>query len=446
MVVFKRKAYSKLLEWKNKYADSYAILVEGARRVGKSTLVEEFAKQEYKSYILIDFSTASKDLKKCFDDIADLDRFFLMIQTYTGVQLIERESVIVFDEVQLFPKARQAIKYLVADGRYDYIETGSLISIKKNVKDILIPSEEMKLKLYPLDYEEFLWATGNDAYRLVKEFYDKKLVAGNSVNRKLMRDFRIYMAVGGMPQAVMAYLKKKSFMEIDEVKREIIRLYEDDFRKIDSSGYSARIYRDVPTQLSHNKKRYVISSATRRKTQRKDLERLYDVVDSQTVLISYNVAKPDISLTSTIDPDSYKMYIADTGLFVTLMFIDRPAAENVLYEKLLADKLPANLGYLYENVAAQMITASGRELCYHTWLKEESTHYYEVDFLIGKKQKIVPIEIKSSATKSHKSIEAFCEKYSQIIDRPYIFSQKDISNDGQTILMPIYMMPFLLES
>ena len=445
MPIFKRKAYDKLLMWKKDSEGKYAILVEGARRVGKSTLVEEFAKKEYKSYILLDFSSTSKDIKNCFDDIADLDRFFLMLQTYTGVQLIERESVVIFDEVQLFPKARQAIKYLVADGRYDYIETGSLISIKKNVKDILIPSEEQKLKLYPLDYEEFLWATGNETYRILKDFFDKKQAIG-AVNRKLMRDFRIYIAVGGMPQAVSAYIEKKTFREIDEVKRSIIQLYEDDLRKIDPSGFSARIYRDIPAQLSHNKKRYVISSATGRKTQKKDLERLYDVIDSQTVLVSYNVTKPDISLTSTKDPDSFKMYIADTGLFVTLMFIDRPAAENIIYEKLLADKLPANLGYLYENVAAQMIAASGRELCYHTWHKKESTHYYEIDFLIGKKQKVIPIEIKSSATKSHKSIEAFCEKYSKIIHMAYIFSQKDITNDDQTSLMPIYMMPFLLES
>ena len=445
MAVFKRKLYSKLLEWKTKYAGRYAILVEGARRVGKSTLVEEFAQNEYKSYILIDFSEASKDIKDCFDDIADLDRFFLRLQTIIGVQLINRDSVIIFDEVQLYPRARQAIKYLVADGRYDYIETGSLISIKKNVKDILIPSEEMKLKLYPLDYEEFLWATGNETYRLLKDFYDKKTPIGNSVNRKLMRDFRMYMAVGGMPQAVQAYLEKKSFREIDEVKRNIIRLYEDDFRKIDASGLSSRIYKDVPSQLSKNKKRYVISSATGKKTQKRDLERLYDVIDSQTVLASYNITKPDISLSGTKDLGSYKLYIADTGLFVTLMFIDRPVAENILYEKLLSDKLPANLGYLYENVAAQMIAASGRELCYHTWLKDGSTHYYEMDFLIGQKQKVVPIEIKSSATTSHKSIDVFCEKYSKITSRPYIFSQKDISNDGQTLFMPIYMLPFLLE-
>lgn len=445
MTVFKRKLYDKLLEWKNTYAGQYAVLVEGARRVGKSTLVEEFARNEYQSYVLIDFSEASNEIRGCFDEIADLDRFFLRLQTYTGVQLKERHSVIIFDEVQLFPRARQAIKYLVADGRYDYIETGSLISIKKNVKEILIPSEEMKLKLYPLDYEEFLWATGNETYRLLKEFFDKKTEVGNAVNRKLMRDFRIYMAVGGMPQAVLAYLDRKSFREIDEVKRGILHLYEDDFRKIDSSGRSSRIFRDIPSQLSHNRRRYVISSATGKKMQKRDLERLYDILDSQTVLASYNISKPDISLTSTKDPDSYKLYIADTGLFVTLMFIDRPVAENILYEKLVGDKLPADLGYLYENAAAQIIAASGRELCYHTWHKKNSTHYYEIDFLIGKDQKIIPVEIKSSATSSHKSIDAFCEKYAKISSRPYVFSQKDVSSDGQTLLMPIYMLPFLME-
>ena len=445
MKVFKRKLYERLLEWKNRYSGKYAILIEGARRVGKSTLVKEFARNEYKSYILLDFSVASKDIKSCFEDIADLDRFFLRLQTITGVQLLNRESVIIFDEVQLYPTARQAIKYLVADGRYDYIETGSLISIKKNVKEILIPSEEKKIKLYPLDYEEFLWATGNETYRLLKDFYDKKSAVGNSVNRKLMRDFRIYMAVGGMPQAVLAYLEKKDFREIDEVKRSIIRLYEDDFRKIDSSGLSSRIYRDVPSQLSQNKKRYVISSATGRKTQKRDIERIFDVIDSQTVLVSYNITKPDISLSSTKDLGCYKLYLADTGLFVTLMFIDRPVTENLLYEKLLSDKLSANLGYLYENAAAQMIASSGRELCYHTWLKEGSTHYYEMDFLIGLRQKVVPIEIKSSATTAHKSIDVFCNKYSQITSRPYIFSQKDVSNDGTTLFMPMYMLPFLLE-
>ncbi len=445
MTVFKRKLYDKLLEWKNNYAGQYAVLVEGARRVGKSTLVEEFARKEYQSYVRVDFSEASNEIRDCFDEIADLDRFFLRLQTYTGVQLVERQSAIIFDEVQLFPRARQAIKHLVADGRYDYIETGSLISIKKNVKDILIPSEEMKLKLYPLDYEEFLWATGNETYRLLKDFFDKKTEVGNALNRKLMRDFRIYMAVGGMPQAVLAYLDRKSFREIDEVKRGILRLYEDDFRKIDPSGLSSRIFRDIPSQLSHNRRRYVISGATGKKTQKRDLERLYDILDSQTVLASYNISKPDISLTSTKDPDSYKLYIADTGLFVTLMFIDRPVAENILYEKLLADKLPANLGYLYENAAAQIIAASGRELCYHTWHKKDSTHYYEIDFLIGKDQKIIPVEIKSSATSSHKSIDAFCEKYAKISARPYIFSQKDVASDGQTLLMPMYMLPFLME-
>ncbi len=443
MPIFKRKAYNRILEWKNDSKGTSALLIEGARRVGKSTLVKGFAKNEYKSYILIDFSNASDNIKKCFEEVSDLDMFFLMLQTYTGVKLIERNSVIIFDDVQLFPKARQAIKYLVADGRYDYIETGSFISIKKNVKDILIPSEEQKLTLYPLDYEEFMWAIGNDTYQLLKYFLEKQQTT--FINKKLMRDFRIYMAVGGMPQAVKAYLGKKTFWEIDKVKRSIIKLYEDDFRKIDASGFTERIYKDIPAQLSHNKKRYVISSATGRKTQKKDFERLFNVIDSQTALVSYNVTAPDIKLSSTKDPDCYKMYIADIGLLVTLMYIDRPAKENVLYEQLLADKLPANLGYLYENVAAQMIAASGKPLYHHTWLKNEGTHYYDIDFLIRRKQKVIPVDIKPAAIKSHKSIGAFCEKYSQIADRPYIFSQNDISKDGQTLLLPIYMLPFLLE-
>ncbi len=446
MEVFKRKLYNSLLEWKKNHSGKYAVLIEGARRVGKSTLVEEFAKKEYVSYILIDFSKPSKEIESCFDDISDLNRFFLRLQTHYNVKLEERKSVIVFDEVQLFPSARQAIKHLVADGRYDYIETGSLISIKKNVKSILIPSEEKKLKLYPMDYEEFLWATGNDTFRLLEEFYNNKIPVGDATNRKLMRDFRIYMAVGGMPQAVRAYLDRKMFSEIDEVKRSILQLYEDDFRKIDPSGKTSRIFKNIPSQLAHNRRRYVISSATGKKTQERDKERLYDAIDSQTVLASYNITQPNPILQHTIDPDIFKLYIADTGLFVTLMFIDKPIADNSLYKKLLSDKLPANLGYLYENMAAQMIATSGRRLYYHTWKKENSTHYYEIDFLIGNGKKVTPIEIKSSATRSHKSIDEFCQIYSGIIDRPFLFSQKDISKDREIAFMPMYMLPFLLES
>ncbi len=252
--MFKRKALEKLKHWKEKKAPKYSVLLEGARRVGKSTIAEEFAKQEYRSYIKVDFANITQDILDVFDDIANLDIFFLRLQTATGITLYKRDSVIIFDEIQLMPKVRQAIKYLVADGRYDYIETGSLISIKKNVKDIVLPSEEMKIQIYPMDYEEFMWAIGNDTYGVLRDLYKYGKLVGNSLNRKLMRDFRIYMAVGGMPQAVEAYVEGRNFIEIDEVKREIIDLYKDDFFKIDNTGLIGRMYDSVPTQLATDKR------------------------------------------------------------------------------------------------------------------------------------------------------------------------------------------------
>lgn len=441
---FKRKAYDKLLEWKNHYADQYSILLEGARRVGKSTLAEEFAKNEYETYILIDFAHASKAVMECFDDINEHDLFFLRLQTVTGTQLIPHRSVIIFDEIQLFPEARQAIKYLVKDGRYHYIETGSLISIKKNVEHILIPSEEMKLPVYPMDYEEFLWATGNDNYETIRMLYETGKPVGQQINRKLMRDYRIYMAVGGMPQAVVAYVQGKNFTEIDTVKRSIIQLYEDDFKKIDTSGKIASIYRSIPAQLSRNTKRFILTTATQKKKTDKDDERLFDLIDSKTVLISYNSTDPGISLSNTKELESYKLYVADTGLFVTLLFIDRPSVENDIYAKLLSDKLPANLGYLYENVVAQSIAATDRDLYYHTWEKEGSTHYYEVDFLLSSGTKVKALEVKSSGTGKHESINKFREKYSKVIGDTYIVSQKDVSRDGNLKYKPVYMIDFLL--
>lgn len=366
---FKRKAYDKLVQWKTDYAQNYAVLLEGARRVGKSTIAEQFARNEYRSYILIDFSKASNEIKSCFDDINDLDMFFLRLQALTGVNLYKEESVVIFDEVQLFPKARQAIKHLVKDGRYHYIETGSLISIKKNVENILIPSEEMKIEVYPMDYEEFCWAT-NQNFDMLKKIYDMNKSIGQEVNRKLMRDIRVYMAVGGMPQAVEAYTVGQNFSMIDQIKRQIIVLYEDDFKKIDPSGRLSSIYHSIPAQLSKEAKRYSLSKTLGRRKNEKDDSLIYDLIDSKTVIASYNSTDPRVSLSLTKDLSSYKLYIADTGLFVTLMFIDRPATENEIYAKLLADKLPANLGYLYENLVAQMITSTGRELYYHTWEKK----------------------------------------------------------------------------
>ena len=406
---FKRKAYDKLVQWKTDYAQNYAVLLEGARRVGKSTIAEQFARNEYRSYILIDFSKASNEIKSCFDDINDLDMFFLRLQALTGVNLYKEESVVIFDEVQLFPKARQAIKHLVKDGRYHYIETGSLISIKKNVENILIPSEEMKIDVYPMDYEEFCWAT-NQNFDMLKKIYDMNKSIGQEVNRKLMRDIRVYMAVGGMPQAVEAYTAGQNFSMIDQIKRQIIVLYEDDFKKIDPSGRLSSIYHSIPAQLSKEAKRYSLSKTLGRRKNEKDDSLIYDLIDSKTVIASYNSTDPRVSLSLTKDLSSYKLYIADTGLFVTLMFIDRPATENEIYAKLLADKLPANLGYLYENLVAQMITSTGRELYYHTWEKKGSTHYYEIDFLISNGSKVSAIEVKSAGAGKHESLLEFRKK------------------------------------
>ncbi|MGN0350236.1 MAG: ATP-binding protein [Roseburia sp.] len=439
---FKRKAYNELLEWKEKYAGRYAVLLAGARRVGKSTIAEQFAMQEYRSYVLIDFSTASNELVACFEDVNNLDIFFLRLQAVTGIDLFPGESVIIFDEVQLFPKARQAIKHLVKDGRYHYIETGSLISIQKNVKDILIPSEEMKIKVYPMDYEEFCNATGNN-YGILKNIFDMKKSIGQQVNRKLMRDLRIYMAVGGMPQAVEAYVNGDNFSMIDQVKRQIIDLYEEDFKKIDPSGKLSAMYHSIPAQLSKDVRRYRISTALEKRKTAKEEELLFDLIDSKTVLACYNSTDPRVSLSSTKDTECYKLYVADTGLFITLMFIDRPVTENEIYAKLLSDKLPANLRYLYENLVAQMLAASGRELYYHTWEKAESTHYYEIDFLISQGTKVSALEVKSSGTGKHESISEFQRRYSGNLKECYIISQKDYERKEGIVYLPVYLAQFL---
>ena len=340
---------------------------------------------------------------------------------------------------------RQAIKYLVADGRYDYIETGSLISIKKNVQNIVIPSEEHKIPVYPMDYEEFLWAIGNNTYGLLRDLYKLNDEVGGSTNRKLMKDFRIYMAVGGMPQAVKAYVDGENFTQIDAVKRDIINLYIDDFKKIDSSGLIGKMYKSIPSQLAANKKRYIISNATQKRKVNKDLERLSDLIDSKTVIPCYNTFNPGPTLLQTRDDETFKLYLSDVGLFTTMIFDSASKTDENIYIKLLSDTLPADLGYLYENMAAQIINSTGCELYYHTWQKENSTHSYEVDFVIQSGSKIIPIEIKSSSRKNHDSIDAFCRKYSQYISDSFLFSQKDIGQNGQLLYKPIYMLPFVLE-
>lgn len=440
--IFRRKIYSQMLQWKLESKGKTALLVEGARRIGKSTIVEAFARNEYKSYLIIDFNKASHAIKNLFNDLMNLDYLFLYLQTAYGVTLKEKQSVIVFDEVQQCPLARQAIKYLVEDGRYDYIETGSLISIRKNTESITIPSEEDRIQMYPMDYEEFRWALGDDStVSLLRTFWEQRHALGPA-HRTAAMNLRLYMLVGGMPQAVNTYIDTNDMRSVDSVKRRILRLYEEDFQKIDPSGRIARMFRSIPGQLSRNTTRYVPSTVVGKIDDEKLTELLRALEESKTVNMVYHTDDPQVGMNLSKNDSHYKMYLGDTGLFVTLAFWDKNYTENIIYEKLLADKLPANLGYVYENLVAQMLVAAGNELFYHTWRRDDK-HYYEIDFLISRGAKICPIEVKSSGYNSHKSLDAFCDKYSSRVLWRYLIYTKDLAKDKETILLPAYMTPFV---
>ncbi|MFR3831157.1 MAG: ATP-binding protein [Clostridia bacterium] len=442
--MFRRKIYDKLLEWKTESDGRTALLIEGARRVGKSTVVEEFAKNEYESYILIDFSRASKAVKELFEDISDLDYLFLQLQLQYKVDLHERRSLIIFDEVQQCPLARQAIKALVADHRYDYVETGSLISIKRNVKDILIPSEERKISMYPMDHEEFLWAVGDTTtIPLLKKVFDSGKPVGVQIHRKLMRDFRLYMLVGGMPQAVNEYIETNNFRKVDQIKRDILNLYEDDFKKIDPTGKLSSLFDAIPAQLNKNASRYQVSSVLNGERAENILESIAELKDSKTVLVSYHANDPNAGMSNNKDLGKFKLFLSDTGLFTTLMFKDRDFTENIIYEKLLNDKLSANLGYLYENAVAQILTANGDALFYHTFMNESTRRNYEIDFILTRKNKVCPIEVKSSGYKTHASLDAFSRKFSDRILDKYLIYTKDFAKDEDIFCLPIYLVQFL---
>lgn len=440
--IFKRKLYERLLEWKRVQNGKSAILIEGARRVGKSTLVEQFAKNEYESYILIDFNEASDEVKSLFSNIMDKDFLFLQLQAIYNVVLKERQSVIVFDEVQNCPLARQAIKYLVKDGRYDYIETGSLISVKKSTKDITLPSEEERVTLYPMDYEEFRWALGDEVtVPLLRTFYEKRLPL-DKAHRDKMRDFRLYMLIGGMPQAVETYLETNNFALVDRVKRGIINIYQADFQKLDPTGRLETLFMEIPAQLSKASGRYRPYSVLGKVDRDKLTDLMRNLEDSKTVLISYHSNEPNVGMSLTKDLSRFKIFCADTGLFVTLAFWDKSNTENVIYQKLLNDKLSTNLGFVYENVVAQMLATSGNKLFYYTWAKD-ATHNYEVDFLLSRGTKLHPIEVKSSGYNSHVSLDVFCEKFSHVVDKRYLIYTKDLKRDEKTLLLPVYMAIFL---
>ena len=433
-----------MLEWKNNSNGKTALLIKGARRVGKSTIAEEFAKKEYASYILIDFSIAPKEVHDLFKDLSDLNYLFLRLQLIFHTNLENRKSVIIFDEVQKEPLARQAIKHLVKDGRYDYIETGSLLSIKKNVEKITIPSEETRIEMVPMDYEEFRWALGDKTtIPMLRTAFENETPLGDDLNRRLMRDFRLYMLVGGMPQAVNEYIDTNNLNKVDQVKRSILELYQDDFRKVDPTGKASLLFSAIPSELSKNASRYQVSSVLVGEKPDRVLGIIADMKDSLTVNIAYHVNDPSAGMSLHEDINKYKIFVSDTGLFTTLAFMDKDFTENIIYEKLLNDKLDTNLGYLYENIVSQMLYANGNKLFYYTFPKENSSHNYEIDFLIAKRNKICPIEVKSSGYKTHASMDAFIDKFSGKTGQRYLLYTKDLRKEGELLYLPIYMTMFL---
>lgn len=444
-LVFKRKIYDEMLRWKQSSQGKTALLIKGARRVGKSTIAEEFAKREYDSYIAIDFADAKKNVWEAVEHISDRNDFFMRLQFIFGVKLYERRSVIIFDEIQKCPEARQAIKYLVKDGRYDFIETGSLLSIKKNVQNIVIPSEETRLTMYPMDYEEFRWAMGDTVtVPLMGENLKNRRSLGDGVTRKLMHDLRLYMLVGGMPQAVETYLRTNNLTDVDDTKRAILELYNDDFMKIDPTGRVSKLFSAIPAQLSKNASRYQVNSVLKKRENRDTMsELLRDLEDSLTVNFAHHADDPKVGMPMHTDYGQYKLYLGDTGLFVTLAFWDKAATDNIIYQKLLSDKLSADLGYVYENIVAQMLVAAGNRLFYHTWPTENGKHNYEIDFLLSRGNKICPIEVKSSGYKTHASLDAFQKKFSSRIGNRYLVYPKDLRKEQDLLYVPVFMSMLL---
>lgn len=439
---FKRKIYAKMLEWKSESKGRTALLIEGARRIGKSTIVEEFAIREYETYILIDFNKASEEVKSLFDDLMDLDFIFLRLQAIFHKSLRPRKSVIIFDEVQKCPNARQAIKYLVADGRYDYIETGSLISIKKNTENITIPSEEDRLQMHPMDFEEFRWAMNDEVtIPTLSKFFERKLPLGAAF-RTTMRGLRLYALVGGMPQAVVEYLETNDLRKVDAIKRKIIKLYTEDFLKLDPSGNMSKLFESIPAQLSRGANRYVTSSIIGKVGKAGENSLLQQLEDSKTVNVCYHCDDPNVGMALTQNQERFKLFVCDTGLFVTLAFWDKNFTENVIYERMLSDKLSANLGYVYENLVAQMLTAKGDKLFYHTWAQDEK-HNYEIDFILSRGKKICPIEVKSSGYRTHASLDAFCKKFSERIQDRYLIYTKDLGHNEQVQHIPTCFTMFI---
>lgn len=450
-MIFKRKVYKKILEWKNLSAGESALLLEGARRIGKSTIVEEFAKREYDDYMILDFAKENKDIRNNFiENMDDLDTFFRNLFLLKKRSLKGKNCLLIFDEVQLFPIARQAIKYLVADGRYDYIETGSLISIRKNVKDILIPSEEYRIKMYPMDFEEYLWAQGdNVTFDAVKDAFEKRKPLGDAIHRKIMKTFRTYMAVGGMPQAVEAYVNGKTFSQIDFIKRNILNLYEEDLAKYDTENRekASIVYRTIPEQLENKNSHFKFSLIDKNARYQNYIDAVSFISESMIGNECINVTKPEVALELFSDRSNFKLYMGDTGLLVTQIMKNQDEADEDLYKALIIDNLGINQGMILENMVAQMLRASGHGLYFHEYLyqpgENEREKKYEVDFITIKKKKICPIEVKSSNYKSHKSFDYFGKKYQLKMQDRYIIYTKDLKYEDGIMYIPIYMTMFI---
>ena len=449
----KRKIYTTLLDWKERRAGKTALLIDGARRVGKSYIVEAFAKKEYRSYILIDFFTASQDVKDLFENyLHDLDTFFLFLSNYYQVKLYPRETLIIFDEVQEFPRARGAIKYLVADGRYDYIETGSLMSIKKNVQDALIPSEEHHVNLYPMDFEEFLWALGDDMLMpFIKERFEKKQPLGPALHRKAMDLFRQYLIVGGMPQAVKEFVESRDFDEVDRVKRDILTLYRADMMK-HAQGYEikvARVYDEIPAQLQKHERKFKLADLEKNARMRDYEDALFWLDDAMIVNTCYNSTAPNIGLKLNMDRLTLKCYMADTGLLISHAFDENGIVSEEIYKKILFDKLEVNMGMIVENVVAQMLVASGHKLYFYSNpSREDKNARMEIDFLIAKdkisnRHNISPIEVKSSTRYTLTSLRKFVTKYKEQTHIPYVIHPNDFKEEDGIVYLPLYMTPML---
>lgn len=446
--MLKRKIYDELLDWKRRSNGQTALLIDGARRVGKSFIVEQFAQQEYESHIIIDFGNAPQDILDLFiHDSSDLDLFFAKLSAFYSTILHRRKSLIVFDEVQQFPRARQLIKYLVADGRYDFLETGSLIRLKKNTENIIIPSEEEHKEMFPLDFEEFLWALGDEAtVPLIRQCFVKKIPLGQTLHRKIMNDFRQYMLIGGMPQSVLAYLDGKNFMASDEAKRRILRLYRDDVSKF-AAGYEEKVYAvfdGIPGQLSKKEKKYTLSAISKEARFRAYEDSFIWLNEAMVVNACFNATDPNVGLALSADYSAQKCYMADTGLLVTHTFMDTAFTGNELYKAILFDKLDINEGMIMENIVAQMLRKNGHKLYFYSRCDNTNReNHMEIDFLITENKRVSPVEVKSGNYRSHSSLDKFRRKFSSKIGTPYILYPKDVMEKDGIWHLPLYMAMFL---